>query len=71
MLLMPLCHHSAIGIGGPVKISLFGTVYQRHNPNSNRTPSRRKQYGPRLEDIRTIRFFGVRVEKIKKSLAVQ
>lgn len=57
-------------------ISRFETAFMRHHPKTNRMPLYRVVVGSEvsdrlLVDICTIGIFGVRVEKMKKSAAIQ
>lgn len=70
------CAITALGIVDDVTVSHFETAYQRHHPDDDRSPLYRVVVGSAVNDqtlldVRTIGFFGVRIEKMKKSLVVQ
>lgn len=66
----------SLGLNDNFDVSLFQTAYQRYHPTASRSPLFRVIVGADINDqllldIRTTGFFGVRVEKMKKSVAVQ
>lgn len=68
---------SSLGIDdNNMTVSLFETAHQRHHPNPNRSPLYRIVVNNDASDnlfldIRTIGYFVVKIEKQKKSVAVQ
>lgn len=67
---------NALGIVDGYEIAPFTTPHQRHNPDARRSALYRLTVGGEINDqllvdIRTMGMFGVRVEKMKKSAAVQ